>query len=84
MINAVCDICGRQTAEPHVLRIERCDDLHDDPMFVRVICEKCADIMKEGIELSKADLTTKQPNYASYAKGIFAEYCRSIVSEEEV
>lgn len=40
MIDAVCDICGRQTAEPHEIKIHKLYD--DEPIFVRVICDKCA------------------------------------------
>lgn len=62
MFDAVCDICGRQTAEPHEIKIHKIYD--DEPIFVRVICKECVDIMKKDIELLKVTRTTKPPSYA--------------------
>ena len=51
MIDAVCDICGRQTAEPYEIKIHKLYD--DEPVFVRVICDKCSEQIMKGIEYER-------------------------------
>lgn len=60
MFDAICDICGRQTAEPHVLRIEKRESLHDDPIFVRVICDKCTEKIMKDIEYERKRQAVKK------------------------
>lgn len=81
MFDAICDICGRQTAEPHVLRIEKRESLHDDLIFVRVICKECVDIMKKDIELLKVTRTTKPPSYAEISYREAAKETNEAVEE---
>lgn len=67
MIDAICDICGRQTCEPYELR---CEKIYQDSGLLlspfrespidKVICKNCANIIKNDIELRALMYKEKQ------------------------
>lgn len=71
MIDAVCDICLKQTCDPYVLELKKYEPYDKGYSDKIILCKDCADIMKKEIELLKVTRTTKP---ASYAEISYREY----------
>ena len=71
MIDAICDICGKQTCEPHELVIRNmpydfCIGNHEG--FHRVLCEDCAQALIYHVEVCTTMYRRRREEFCTFLK----------------